>query len=240
MSTVALGVNIDHVATLRNARHTDYPDVIEVANIAVDHGADFITVHLREDRRHIMDEDVFRLKDSLKVPLNLEIAATDEMLKIAIAIQPECVCLVPEKRQELTTEGGLNVEHCFSNLMPFIVKLHANNVKVTLFVEPDINQIDYAKKLSVDNVELHTGLYCNNPTQSELSKIIKAAEHCYQQHIGCHAGHGLNYESAATIARTPYISALNIGHFLICESILHGIGTSVYKMKKAIANSLLG
>ena len=238
MSDIALGVNIDHIATLRNARNTDYPDVVEIANIAVDHGADFITVHLREDRRHIKDSDVFKLKDSLKVPLNLEIAATDEMLKIAIAVQPECVCLVPEKRQELTTEGGLDVEHIFSDLIPFITKLHDNNVKVTLFIEPDVNQIDFAKKLLVDNVELHTGIYCNNATEDALSEIKKAATHCYQQRIGCHAGHGLNYESAATIAKIPYISALNIGHFLICEAILHGIGTSVYKMKKTIINSL--
>ena len=238
MSSIALGVNIDHVATLRNTRNTKYPDLIEVVNIAVAHGADFITVHLREDRRHIRDDDVFRLKDSLNVPLNLEIAAIDEMLAIAIAVQPECVCLVPEKRQELTTEGGLNVEHMFSDLVPVIAKLHHHNIKVTLFVEPDINQINYAIRLSADNVELHTGIYCNHNTQNELDKILEAAKHCYTHKIGCHAGHGLDYQSAATIARVPYISALNIGHFLICEAVLHGIGTSIYKMKQAITNPL--
>ncbi|ABD44897.1 pyridoxine 5'-phosphate synthase [Ehrlichia chaffeensis str. Heartland] len=237
MSDVALGVNIDHVATLRNARNVDYPDIVEVANIAVSNGADFITVHLREDRRHIKDDDVFRLKNSLKVPLNLEIAPTDEMLSIAIKVRPKCVCLVPEKRQELTTEGGLDVKRAFSYLISFIEKLHTYNIDVTLFIEPDVDQIDQAKKLSADNVELHTGKYCNNTTQSELSQVIKAAEYCYQRNIGCHAGHGLNYQSAAIIAKVPYISALNIGHFLICESVLHGIGTSVHKMKKAIASA---
>ncbi|GAT75135.1 pyridoxine 5'-phosphate synthase [Ehrlichia ruminantium] len=238
MSSIALGVNIDHIATLRNARNTEYPDLVEIANIAVNNGADFITVHLREDRRHIRDNDVFRLKDNLKVPLNLEIAAIDEMLAIAIAVQPECVCLVPEKRQELTTEGGLDVKNMFSYLMPFIAQLHSHNIKVTLFVEPDINQINYAKKLSVDNIELHTGIYCNHNTQNELNKILEAAKHCYTNKIECHAGHGLDYQSAATIARVPYISALNIGHFLICEAVLHGIGTSIYKMKKVITNPL--
>ncbi|AAZ68320.1 pyridoxine 5'-phosphate synthase [Ehrlichia canis] len=237
MSSIALGVNIDHIATLRNARNVDYPCIIEVANIAVNNGADFITVHLREDRRHIMDDDVFRLKSSLKVPLNLEIAATDEMLSIAIEVKPKCVCLVPEKRQELTTEGGLDVGSIFSYLVSFIEKLHSYDIDVTLFIEPDISQIDLAKKLHANNVELHTGKYCNNATQNELSKIIKAAEHCHHQNITCHAGHGLNYQSAATIAKVPYISALNIGHFLICEAVLHGIGKSIYKMKQVIAST---
>ncbi|QGR02368.1 pyridoxine 5'-phosphate synthase [Ehrlichia ruminantium] len=238
MSSIALGVNIDHIATLRNARNTEYPNLVEIANIAVANGADFITVHLREDRRHIRDDDVFQLKNSLNVPLNLEIAAIDEMLDIAIAVKPECVCLVPEKRQELTTEGGLDVEHMFSYLVPFVAELHHHNIKVTLFIEPDINQINYAERLAVDNVELHTGTYCNYHTQSELDKILKAAEHCYTHNIECHAGHGLNYQSAAIIARVPYISALNIGHFLVCEAVLHGIGTSIYKMKKVISSPL--
>ncbi|WP_395877588.1 pyridoxine 5'-phosphate synthase [Ehrlichia muris] len=237
MSGVALGVNIDHVATLRNARGIHYPDILEVANIAVNYGADFITVHLREDRRHIKDNDVFRLKENLKVPLNLEIAATDEMLSIAIEVKPKCVCLVPEKRQELTTEGGLDTKRISSYLASFIDKLHAHSIDVTLFIEPDVDQIDQAKKLHADNIELHTGKYCNNTTQDTLLQIKKAAEYCYQQNINCHAGHGLNYHSAGIIAKIPYISALNIGHFLICESVLHGIGMSVYKMKKVITST---
>ena len=237
MSGVALGVNIDHVATLRNARGIDCPDILEVASMAVNYGADFITVHLREDRRHIKDNDVFRLKESLKVPLNLEIAATDEMLSIAIEVKPKCVCLVPEKRQELTTEGGLDIKRISSYLMSFIEKLHAHNIDVTLFIEPDVDQIDQAKRLHANNIELHTGKYCSSATQDTLFQIKKAAEHCYQHNISCHAGHGLNYHSAGIIAKIPYISALNIGHFLICESVLYGIGMSVYKMKKVITST---
>ncbi|QXK92085.1 pyridoxine 5'-phosphate synthase [Neoehrlichia mikurensis] len=234
MKDIILGVNVDHVATLRNTRNTTYPDVLEVANLAIKHGADFITIHLREDRRHINDQDVFKLKNNLNAPLNLEIAATDEMLKIAELVHPQSVCLVPENRKEMTTEGGINLKEMYHIIEPMICKLHAINIQVTLFIEPEIEQINYAKKLSVRTIELHTGLYCNNMTSRSLHQIEQAAYYSYTQGIECHAGHGLNYKSAAIIAKIPYISALNIGHFLISESIIHGIGYSVQKMKKVI------
>ncbi|KJV68684.1 pyridoxine 5'-phosphate synthase [Candidatus Neoehrlichia procyonis] len=234
MKNIILGVNVDHVATLRNTRNTIYPDVLEVANLAIKHGADFITVHLREDRRHINDKDVFRLKNNLNAPLNLEIAATNEMLRIAELVRPKSVCLVPEKREEMTTEGGINLKEVYHIIKPIIDKLHAINIQITLFIEPDIEQIDYAKKLSISTIELHTGLYCNDMTTKNLHQIEQAAYYSYNQGIECHAGHGLNYESAAIIAQIPYISALNIGHFLISESIIHGIGYSVQEMKKII------
>ncbi|MCU7611440.1 pyridoxine 5'-phosphate synthase [Anaplasma capra] len=230
-----LGVNVDHVATLRNLRGTAYPDVVEIANEAVKCGADFVTVHLREDRRHIKDTDVFVLKNNLKVPMNLEMAATHEMLEIAKAVSPEYVCLVPEKREEITTESGVNAKDLFSVLAPIVAGLQQSGIGVTLFIEPDREQIDYAKKLRADKVELHVGAYCLSRSQNELQRIADAAAYSHSEGMECHAGHGINYETAAAIAKIQHVSALNVGHFLICESLLHGMGNAVRNMKKIIS-----
>ncbi|MGN7661541.1 MAG: pyridoxine 5'-phosphate synthase [Anaplasma sp.] len=232
-----LGVNVDHVATLRNLRGTSYPSVVDVATVAVESGADFITVHLREDRRHIRDGDVFDLRRCLRVPLNLEMAATGEMLEIAKKVQPQHVCLVPERREEVTTESGVDVRGLFDTLAPVVRSLQQSGIGVTLFIEPEDDQVDCAKRLHADKVELHVGAYCLNRTENELRRIIRAAEHSHSLGIECHAGHGIDHESAATIAKVQHISALNIGHFLICKSLLYGVGEAVQNMKKIIAKA---
>ncbi|ACZ49393.1 pyridoxal phosphate biosynthetic protein [Anaplasma centrale str. Israel] len=234
-NVVQLGVNVDHVATLRNLRGTTYPDVVKIASEAVECGADFITVHLREDRRHIKDGDVFALKRHLAVPLNLEMAATREMLEIAKEVAPQYVCLVPEKREEITTESGIDAKGAFDALAPVVSDLRRSGIGVTLFIEPEEEQVDYAKKLCADKVELHVGAYCLNKSQSELEKIACAAAYSHAQGMECHAGHGIDYSTAATIATISHVSALNVGHFLICESLLHGVGSAVRNMKKIIS-----
>ncbi|AAV86484.1 pyridoxal phosphate biosynthetic protein [Anaplasma marginale str. St. Maries] len=231
---VQLGVNVDHVATLRNLRSTAYPDVVRIASKAVECGADFITVHLREDRRHIRDGDVFALKKHLAVPLNLEMAATREMLEIAKKVAPRYVCLVPEKREEITTESGVDAKGMFEILAPVVSDLRQSGIGVTLFIEPEKEQVDYAKKLCADKVELHVGAYCLSKSQGELERIANAAAYSHEQGMECHAGHGIDYGTAATIATIRHVSALNVGHFLICESLLHGVGSAVRNMKKII------
>ena len=231
-----LGVNIDHIATLRNARGTLYPDPLEAAKIAINAGADFITIHLREDRRHIRDEDVYNLKKSINVELNLEIAATEEMFEIAKQVKPYSICIVPEKREELTTEGGLNIPDMVEKLPKITNEMHHSDIKVSLFVAPDINQLEYLEKLECkpDIIEIHTGDYCDNPSEKKLQLIVKAAEYINKLGMECHAGHGITSEHAKKIKSIPHISALNIGHYLISGAVLYGLHNSVKAMMKCI------
>lgn len=235
VSKIRLGVNIDHVATIRNARGDTHPSVIEAVKIAEKSGADGITAHLREDRRHICDQDIFDIKNTTSLPLNMEMAATSEMLQIAIEAKPNAVCIVPEKREELTTEGGLEVAGAMGKLTPIITDLKSAGIRVSLFVEANIEQIEAAKEIHADIIEIHTGTYCNLPiskNHSELEKINNAAEHAGKIGLECHAGHGLNYENVTPIAAIPQIVELNIGHFLIGESIFSGLEHSIRKMRK--------
>ena len=236
-----LGINIDHVATIRNARGGIHPDPVKAAKIAANAGADGITAHLREDRRHISDKDIKNLKKSIELPLNLEIAPTEEMLNIALEARPERVCLVPEKRLEITTEGGLEIVKLKDKnkyIIQNIIKECNNcNIDVSLFIDPDINQIISAIDLGVNIIELHTGEYCNssNPIE-ELIRIEKAAEFANNNNIEVHAGHGLNFNNVIDIAKIRYIKELNIGHFIIGESIFMGLESAVKKMKNIIVS----
>ena len=236
-----LGINIDHVATIRNARGGVHPDPVKAAKIAANAGADGITAHLREDRRHISDKDIKNLKKSIELPLNLEIAPTEEMLNIALEARPERVCLVPEKRLEITTEGGLEIVKLKDKnkyIIQNIIKECNNcNIDVSLFIDPDINQIISAIDLGVNIIELHTGEYCNssNPID-ELIRIEKATKFANNNNIEVHAGHGLNFNNVIDIAKIKYIKELNIGHFIIGESIFMGLESAVKKMKNIIVN----
>lgn len=234
---IRLGVNIDHVATIRNARGGTHPDPVDAAILAQKSGADGITIHLREDRRHIRDEDLKRLKKAIKLPINLEMAATEEMLAIALKTKPNAVCIVPEKRQEVTTEGGLNVVKNEKTLREMITKIHAKKILVSLFVDANEDQIKAAQKVGADIVELHTGEFCHKKgaaQKKEFSKISKCAERATELGLECHAGHGLNYKTAAMIAKIPQIVELNIGHFIIGEAIFDGLATVIRKMKSGI------
>ena len=239
ISKIKLGVNIDHVATIRNARGGFHPDPINAALIAQNAGADNITAHLREDRRHISDIDIKKLIQKLNIPLNLEMAPTKEMSNIAIGLNLKRICLVPEKRKELTTEGGLNVKKNKKKLKIFLRKLFEKNIKVSLFINPDIDQIQSSKELGVSAVELHTGLYCNknNNRTKEYQKLKLAASFAKENKLECHAGHGISYRTVSQISKIPEISELNIGHFIIGESILYGLKDSIVQMKKLINNS---
>ena len=211
-----LGVNIDHVATIRNARGGGFPDPVRAAKLAEDAGCDGITAHLREDRRHISDGDIERLIDQLKVPLNFEMAATDEMLDIALEHKPHAACLVPEKREERTTEGGLDAAGGHNHLKPYIDALNNAGIRVSLFVEPDPRQLDAAVSLGAPVVELHTGAYCDArqvTREAQLERIIVAAVHAGDLGLECHAGHGLTFDTVAPVAALPQIAELNIGHF---------------------------
>ena len=234
MTKIRLGVNIDHVATIRNARGENYPDPLRAALVAQKNGADSITIHLREDRRHIKEQDLKNIIKSVKIPLNLEIAPTIEMLKIAIKSKPNFVCIVPEKRQELTTEGGLNLNKNQKKLKFIINKLKKNNIRVTIFVEPKISDIKISKYLGADCVELHTGKFCNlfNSQRSIKNAFInlsKAASYANRIGLEVHAGHGLTYITAKKIIRIKGIKELNIGHFLISESMFIGLKNSIKK-----------
>lgn len=236
MIPIKLGINIDHVATVRNARGSIHPDPIKAARIAMDAGADFITVHLREDRRHIKDQDIALLEE-LNIPLNLELALTDEMLNIALHTKPMCVCIVPEKREELTTEGGLNVIKYYSQLEKFIKPLKAVGIIVSLFIEAEQEQVTAASNLGANMIELHTGTYCNSISQEQpyhFNKINEMANYAVGLGLNCAAGHGLNYETTSKIASIPAISELNIGHFIIGESIFSSLKEVVLKMKTII------
>ena len=235
---VLLGVNIDHVATLRNARGGAEPDIVVAALIAEAQGADGITVHLREDRRHIRDEDVFRLKTSIKTRLNLEMAATDEMIAIACQLKPVMVTLVPEKREELTTEGGLDVVSHQASLTKATAQLQAAGIEVSLFVDPDMAQLSASKATGATYVELHTGAYAHEWQQSSaiaksntLNTLMTSALHCQQIGLKLNAGHGLNYENVKPVCELPGLIELNIGHSIISRAVFTGLGDAVALMK---------
>ena len=229
-----LGVNIDHVATVRNARGADYPDPVRAAQLAKAAGADGITAHLREDRRHILDADIERLMSEIGLPLNFECAATDEMLQIALRHKPHAVCVVPEKREELTTEGGLDVVGGHDTLRPFVEKLNANGSRVSMFIDPEPAQLDAAKSVGAPVVELHTGSYCEaqgEEREQELARVVKAAAYAEAIGLECHAGHGLTYDTVMPVARIGSIVELNIGHFLIGEAIFEGLEAAIKRMR---------
>lgn len=229
-----LGVNIDHVATVRNARGSGYPDPVRAALLAAEHGADGITAHLREDRRHITDDDIARLSNELTVPLNLEMAATGEMLGIALRHRPHAACIVPEKREERTTEGGLDAAGQHDTLAPMVRELGAARVRVSLFIEPDPEQIAAAIALGAPVVELHTGRYAElagDEQVAELRRIADAAALAAKNGIEVHAGHGLTFDNVVPVAAIPQVRELNIGHFLIGEAIFGGLGPMVRRMK---------
>ena len=232
-----LGVNIDHVATVRNARGVGYPDPVRAALIAAEAGADGITAHLREDRRHITDDDIARLAAGLAIPLNLEMAATDEMLAIALKHRPHAACIVPEKREERTTEGGLDAAGLHDHLAPMVSALREAGVRVSLFIEPDPAQIAAALSLGAPVVELHTGRYAElegAEQAGELRRLADAAALAAKNGIEVHAGHGLTYANVAAVAAIPQLKELNIGHFLIGEAIFTGLGEAVRTMRAAM------
>ncbi|HVI50294.1 MAG TPA: pyridoxine 5'-phosphate synthase [Candidatus Sulfotelmatobacter sp.] len=233
-SKLRLGVNIDHVATIRNARGGALPDPVRAAQLAAAAGADGITAHLREDRRHISDDDIDRLMDILELPLNLEMAATPEMLEIALRHKPHAACIVPESREERTTEGGLDVVGQIGHLRPLVGALVEAGVRVSMFVEADPRQLDAAREIGAPVVELHTGAYCDHSgprREKELARIAAAAGHAAGIGLECHAGHGLTYDTVAPIAAIPGIAELNIGHFLIGEAIFVGLEASIRRMR---------
>ncbi|GGB19930.1 pyridoxine 5'-phosphate synthase [Sphingomonas metalli] len=229
-----LGVNIDHVATVRNARGSGYPDPVRAALVAAEAGADGITAHLREDRRHITDADIAHLSEALTIPLNLEMAATEEMLGIALRHRPHAACIVPERREERTTEGGLDAAGQHDHLGPMVAALSAANIRVSLFVEPDPRQIEAAVRLCAPVVELHTGRYCELDEEAragELRRIADAAALAAKNGIEVHAGHGLTFDNVGPIAAIPQVRELNIGHFLIGEAMFVGLGEAVRRMR---------
>ena len=239
MSKIRLGVNIDHVATVRNARGETYPSPLRAALLAQKSGADSVTIHLREDRRHINELDLKQIKSKLKIPLNLEIAATKEMLNIALKRKPPFICIVPEKRQEVTTEGGLNLKYRRNFLKSVIDKLKKNNSRISLFVEPNIHDITDAKNLNADCVEIHTGKFCNlvnkkKNYKNELLRIKKAVDLGNTLNLEVHAGHGLTYKSAKILSKIKGIKEFNIGHFLIGESIFSGLNRTIKEFKRNI------
>jgi pyridoxine 5-phosphate synthase len=236
-----LGVNVDHVATVRNARGGRHPDPVHAARIAIEAGADGITAHLREDRRHIRDQDIARLKAEIASPLNLEMAATDEMIRIALATRPHAVCLVPERRQERTTEGGLDAAGQQAALAPRIAELKQAGIRISLFIAAEPAQIEAAMRLGAPVVEIHTGAWCDAlgdhrmaEAQAQWVRIREAAQLARQKGLEVHAGHGLNFETAETIAALPEVVELNIGHFLIGEAIYDGLCGVVKRMRAAM------
>lgn len=233
-TSLRLGVNIDHVATIRNARGGDHPDPVRAALAAAEAGADGITAHLREDRRHITDDDISRLIDVLTIPLNLEMAATEEMLEIALRHRPNAACIVPEKREERTTEGGLDAAGQDHHLAPFVRRLSEANIRVSLFIEPDPRQIDAAIRLKAPVVEFHTGRYAHlegEEQAAELRRISDAAALAAKNGIEAHAGHGLTFDNVMPVAAIPQLAELNIGHFLVGEAIFGGLESSVSHMR---------
>lgn len=230
-----LGVNVDHVATLRQARGTRYPCPVEAALLAEKAGADSITVHLREDRRHIQDADVYRLRDVMKTHINLEMAVTDEMLAIASDLVPTDCCLVPERREELTTEGGLDVTGQQARIAEACRRLAERGIRVSLFIDPDRDQLEAAARTGAPVVELHTGAYAeagDAVVQAELDRIVEAARYGHELGLTVHAGHGLNYDNVTPIAAIPEIVELNIGHAIVARAVFDGIETAVAEMKR--------
>ena len=240
MKKIRLGVNIDHVATVRNARGELYPSPLRAALLAQKNGADSVTVHLREDRRHINELDLKQIISKLKIPLNLEIAATKEMQNIAIRSNPPFICIVPEKRKEITTEGGLNLNYNKNFLKKIIVNLKKKKSRVSLFIEPSLKDVKESKKLNADCVEIHTGKLCNLINQNrnyknEFNKIKKAVELGNYLGLEVHAGHGLTFKSAKVLSKLKGIHEFNIGHFLIGEAIFVGLSNSIKSFKKILA-----
>ncbi len=242
---VRLGLNIDHVATLRNARGAARPDPIRAAQIAIEAGADGITAHLREDRRHIRDEDVRRLMAEVPAPLNLEMAATQEMASIAVRTLPHACCIVPERREEITTEGGLDAAGSLDSLAPIVRRLLDAGIRVSLFIDPDPLQVEAAAKLKAPVVEFHTGHYCEAwlagnaaACENELMRLTDAARLAGHAGIEVHAGHGLDYDTAAHLAASPQVRELNIGHFIIGEAIFTGLPDAILRMREAIARGV--
>jgi pyridoxine 5-phosphate synthase len=239
MKKIRLGVNIDHVATVRNARGELYPSPLRAALLAQNYGADSVTIHLREDRRHINELDLKQIKSKLKIPLNLEIAATKEMLNISLRSKPSFICIVPEKRREVTTEGGLNLNYNKKLLIKIIKRLKKNKIRVSLFIEPSSKDIKESKKLNVDCVEIHTGKLCNlinknKNYKKELNKISKAVKLGNILGLEIHAGHGLTFKSAKILSRISGINEFNIGHFLVGESIFIGLSNTIKSFKKIL------
>ena len=240
-AALRLGVNVDHVATLRNARGGERPDPVRAARIAIAAGADGITAHLREDRRHIRDTDMVRLKAEISRPLNFEMAATEDMLRISLATKPHAVCLVPERREELTTEGGLNVVGQHNALAPFIARLNDAGIRVSLFIAADPQQIEMAARLRAPVIEIHTGAWCDAvvdgdavKAEAEWARIVDGARLARSAGLEVHAGHGLDYQTAEMIAALPEIAELNIGYFLMGEALFVGLGETVRTMRDAM------
>ena len=235
-----LGVNIDHVATIRNARGGVHPDPLKAAKIAAAAGADGITAHLREDRRHIYDRDMECLRAEIELPLNFEMAATDEMLEIVLKTRPHAACIVPEKREERTTEGGLDAAGQHNHLKRFVSEMGNAGIRVSLFIEASQKQLDAALMLGAPVVEIHTGAYCDatgDERARELARITEAVKYGAAQGLEIHAGHGLSFETVAPIARMPEIKELNIGHFLIGEAIFTGLDGSIREMRRLMVEA---
>ncbi|QDF38467.1 pyridoxine 5'-phosphate synthase [Bradyrhizobium symbiodeficiens] len=240
-SNLRLGVNIDHVATVRNARGGRHPDPVRAALLAIEAGADGITAHLREDRRHIRDEDMARLKAEISKPLNFEMAATDDMMRISLATKPHAVCLVPERRQEVTTEGGLDVVGQHNPLAPYIARLTDAGIRVSLFIAADPAQIEMAARLRAPVIEIHTGAWCDavvdghtEKAAAEWQRIVAGVKLAKAAGLEVHAGHGLDYETAETIAALPDIMELNIGYYMIGEALFVGLAETVRSMRAAM------
>jgi pyridoxine 5-phosphate synthase len=240
-SPLRLGVNVDHVATLRNARGGRNPDPVRAALMAIEAGADGITAHLREDRRHIRDEDMTRLKAEISKPLNFEMAATDDMLRISLATRPHAVCLVPERRQEVTTEGGLDVVGQHNALAPFIARLNDAGIRVSLFIAADPQQIEMAARLRAPVIEIHTGAWCDavadghtDKAEAEWQRIVAGARLARAAELEVHAGHGLDYATAEKIAALPEIVELNIGYYMVGEALFVGLAETVRSMRAAM------
>ncbi len=230
MTPQRLGINVDHVATLRNARGEHYPDPLVAAQMAIAAGADGITIHLREDRRHIRDADVLRIRGLIDAPLNFEMAATEEMLAIALKARPNACCIVPEKRTEVTTEGGLDVAGHRMALLPIVHRLRDAGIRVSMFVDPDWAQLEASAEIGASIVELHTGAYAHGKAD-ELIRLREAAGLTASLGLECHAGHGLTYDNVAPIAAIPEVMELNIGHFIIAQAVFDGLPAVVRKMK---------
>ena len=241
MVMVRLGVNIDHIATLRNARGEGFPNVVEAACVAETHGADLITVHLREDRRHIKDQDVVDLRQNIKTQLNFEMAVTSEMLDFALQIKPDFVCLVPERRQELTTEGGLNVLANFDKIHEVVTTLQANNILVSIFIDPNLEQIQAASATGAHAIEIHTGKYAQSKNSyvhnTDYYIIKEMSEYAHELNLIVNAGHGLNYHNVQAIAKLPHINDLNIGFAIIAQSVFIGLPKAIHTMKKLLLSS---
>jgi pyridoxine 5-phosphate synthase len=242
-NTIALGVNIDHVATIRQARRTRYPDPVYAALMAEQAGADSITLHLREDRRHIQDRDLRAMKDVLQTRMNLEMAVTDEMIAIATEVRPRDVCLVPERREELTTEGGLDVARQLERVREAVARLSEAGIRVSLFIDPEERQLEASRAAGAPVVELHTGAYADaldeTAQRQELARVQQAARVGTELGLAVNAGHGLNYHNVQPVARIPQVIELNIGHAIVARAIFDGLSTAVIEMKRLMTEARL-